>query len=176
MIIDNEYGTQGPRMSCKLTFLGVIWSILSLIIPIIISVAYYLPYWLVGSYHGIIQVSFGSFRRCNYPHMKNDGSIEIIKECGRYTTFGDIPSLSWQVLKYIYYDFIKNLIYYKITTILVGVGTAASLLVGFTVLAGCCLSDVITKSTSRTLGLIQLISGIYLFKNILSKIFNHITQ
>jgi hypothetical protein len=50
-------------------------------------------------------------------------------------------------------------IYTQITTILIGMGASASLLVAFTVLAGCCLSDVITRSTAKALGVIQLIGG-----------------
>jgi len=58
-------------------------------------------------------------------------------------TFGDIPSLSWQI-----------------TTILIGVGASASLLVSFTILYGCCLSGVITQSTAKVLGWIQFIAAL----------------
>jgi hypothetical protein len=98
MIIDRESEVRVERMGCRLTAGGVIWTFLSLSAAILNCSGYYCPYWLKGSYHNAIDVSFGSFRRCNYPRLTNDGKIEIVIECGRYQTFGDIPSLSWQVL------------------------------------------------------------------------------
>ncbi|XP_054167394.1 LHFPL tetraspan subfamily member 6 protein-like [Oppia nitens] len=130
-------------MACKLTGAGIMWTSLSLAAAILNCAGYYVPHWIRGSYHNAIDVSFGSFRRCNYPRLTNDGRLEIVSECGRYRTFADIPSLSWQI-----------------TTILMGIGVSISLLVAFTVLASCCLSDVITKRSAKTIGVIQLIAAI----------------
>jgi len=129
-------------MCCRLTPIGVIWALLSLISSLLNSTGYYLPFWIKGQLHGT-DVYLGSFRRCNYPTLTREGKFEIVHECGRYTTFGDIPSLYWQI-----------------TTIVVGVAAAISLLVSFTAFSGCCMSDVITKGTARALGLIQLLAGV----------------
>ena len=98
MIIDRQSEVRTQRMGCKLTAVGIIWTSLSLAAAILNCSGYYIPYWLIGSYHNAIDVSFGSFRRCNYPRLTDEGKVEIVIECGRYRTFGDIPSLSWQVL------------------------------------------------------------------------------
>jgi len=148
MIIDQEIEAKPSSeiMCCKLTVSGVIWTFLSLAAAILNSAGYYVPYWIVGSYHNnSIPVAFGSFRRCNYPRLTNEGNIEIVIECGRYMTFGDIPTLSWQI-----------------STIVMGLGAAASLLVAFTIVAGCCLSDVITQTTAKAMGGIQLIAALLL--------------
>lgn len=75
----------------------VLWTATSLTASIIITSGFWLPYWIQGSYHQVIDVSFGSFRRCNYPQLDENGRIQIIPKCGRYKTFADIPSLSWKV-------------------------------------------------------------------------------
>lgn len=129
-------------IASSLTATGVIWAALSLIAAILNSAGFYMPYWMKGTLSDGTGVSFGSFRRCNYPRLTPDGKLEMVHECGRYTSFLDIPSMSWQA-----------------TTISVGLGAAVSLLVAFTAMSACCLADVITKTTARILGLIQLLAG-----------------
>ncbi|GFW01524.1 LHFPL tetraspan subfamily member 6 protein [Trichonephila clavipes] len=131
-----------PPVASSLTITGVIWACLSLISAILNAAGFYMPYWMKGTLSDGTDVSFASFRRCNYPRLTPEGKLEMIHECGRYTSFLDIPSTSWQV-----------------TTVTVGLGAAVSLLVAFTALSACCLADVITKTTARILGLIQLIAG-----------------
>ncbi|CAG2106019.1 unnamed protein product [Medioppia subpectinata] len=97
MIIDSQPEVRTQRaMGCRLTAAGIMWTSLSLAAAILNCTGYYVPYWLRGSYHNAIDVSFGSFRRCNYPRLTDEGKIEIINQCGRYRTFADIPSLPWQ--------------------------------------------------------------------------------
>lgn len=69
----------------KLLFCAFIfWTALSFATSILICSGYWLPYWFKGSYHQAIDVSFGAFRRCNYPSLDEHGRIFIIGECGRY--------------------------------------------------------------------------------------------
>lgn len=87
--------TKPPQiLSCSF----VLWATASFTASILICSAFWLPYWIQGSYHGSIDVSFGSFRRCNYPQLDRHGRIQIIPKCGRYKSFSDIPSLPWKVL------------------------------------------------------------------------------
>ncbi|XP_013782193.1 lipoma HMGIC fusion partner-like [Limulus polyphemus] len=132
-----------PVLASSMTATGVFWACLSLASAILNCAGFYLPFWLQGVLFNSTEVSFGSFRRCSYPQMKEDGEVQIVRECGRYTTFQDIPSISWQI-----------------TTITVGVGAATSLLVAFTALAACCVTDVVTKRTARALGLVQVLTAI----------------
>ncbi|XP_067143395.1 LHFPL tetraspan subfamily member 6 protein-like isoform X2 [Centruroides vittatus] len=129
-------------MPVAATGVGLLWSVLSLIASVLNSVGFYSPYWLRGTSFNRTQVTFGSFRRCVYPRLGEDGDWVMVYECGRYTTFSDIPSVSWQIV-----------------TVAVGVGSAISLLAAFTAIASCCISDVLTKSTARILGMIQLLAG-----------------
>ncbi|CAL1279571.1 unnamed protein product [Larinioides sclopetarius] len=131
-----------PPVASSLTITGVIWACLSMISAILSATGFYMPYWIKGTLSDGTDVSFASFRRCNYPRLTAEGKLEMVHECGRYTSFLDIPSTSWQV-----------------TTVTVGLGAAVSLLVAFTALSACCLADVITKTTARILGLIQLFAG-----------------
>ncbi|XP_022241955.1 lipoma HMGIC fusion partner-like [Limulus polyphemus] len=132
-----------PVLASSLTATGVFWASLSLAAAILNCAGFYLPFWFQGALFNSTEVSFGSFRRCSYPRMNEDGGVQIIHECGRYTTFHDIPSVSWQI-----------------TTISVGVGAATSLLVAFTALAACCVADVVTKRVARALGLVQVLTAI----------------
>ncbi|XP_023209576.1 LHFPL tetraspan subfamily member 6 protein-like [Centruroides vittatus] len=132
-----------PPMATSLTATGVVWSSLSLASAILNCAGFYLPLWIRGQLPDGTEVTFGSFRRCNYPRFSETGKLDMVHECGRYTTFADIPSLSWQI-----------------STITVGLGASVSLLVTFTSLAACCVSDVITKYTARVLGVVQLMAAL----------------
>lgn len=132
-----------PPLASSLTATGVFWACISLAAALLSCAGFYLPYWIKGTLSDGTEVSFGSFRRCNYPRLTAEGKLEMVHECGRYTSFPDIPSVSWQV-----------------TTVTVGIGAAISLLVAFTALSACCLADVVTKTTARILGLIQLIAAL----------------
>lgn len=91
-----------------------------------------------------VDAYFSSFRRCNYPRVSSAGVVEIVQECGRYSRFWDIPSPWWQA-----------------STILVGVASALSLLVGVTAAAACCVTYVVHTGTARAAGFIQLCAGKY---------------
>lgn len=131
-----------PPLASSLTPTGVVWAFLSLVASLISATGFYLPFWISGNLSDGTEVSFGSFRRCNYPRLTSEGVLVMVRECGRYTAFSDIPSASWQA-----------------ATVSVGLGAALALLVAFTALSACCLADVITKTTARILGLVQLLAG-----------------
>ncbi|XP_076363238.1 LHFPL tetraspan subfamily member 6 protein-like isoform X1 [Tachypleus tridentatus] len=132
-----------PVFASSLTATGVFWACLSLAAAILICSGFYLPFWLQGALFNSTEVSFGSFRRCSYPRMEEDGGFQIVHECGRYTTFHDIPSVSWQI-----------------STITVGFGASTSLLVAFTTISACCVADVVTKRAARVLGLVQTLTAV----------------
>ncbi|XP_076057545.1 LHFPL tetraspan subfamily member 6 protein-like [Oratosquilla oratoria] len=130
-------------MASSLTGVGVVWAVLSLTATLLLCTGFYLPYWIKGSLAGDTNTYFGSFRRCNYPRLNAFGQVEIVRECGRYSSFWSIPSAWWQV-----------------TTVLVGVGAGLSLLVAVTALAACCLTHVIHTTSARAAGMLQFIAGL----------------
>lgn len=58
--------------------------------------------------------------------------------------FGDIPSPWWQA-----------------STVLVGTGSALSLLVAVTAVSACCITYVVHSTTAKTAGVLQLIAGMF---------------
>ena len=131
-----------------LSGVGVFWAFSSFLGSIAASVGFYLPYWLSGYMANDIAtpVHFGVFRRCNYPSLDENGQIKIIMECGRYTTFADIPSTSWQI-----------------ATLTIGVGCGLSFLVSVTAMFGLCVKGVVIPTVARTAGIIQMCSGMVWF-------------
>ena len=127
-----------------LSGVGVFWAFSSLLGSVAASVGFYLPYWLSGfmAYDIATPVHFGVFRRCNYPSLDVKGHTKIIMECGRYTTFMDIPSTSWQI-----------------ATLTIGAGCCLALLVSVTAMFGVCLKGVVIPTVARTAGIIQICSG-----------------
>lgn len=157
-----------PEMRMTMSCVGYIWTLLSFLSMGLACVGFYLPFWLEGHMrdwawaHGMTRGvtrdwslshegtqtgtrSFlGVFRRCNYPRLVAEGQIEIVMECGRYAEFWDIPSLWW-----------------KVTTVIIGVGCGLSLLVSFTSILSICIEDVISKTIAKVGGLLQFIAGNY---------------
>jgi hypothetical protein len=129
-------------MPTQLNGVGILWGVLSLLGCAASSVGFYLPYWIKGIVRNETVSYLGTFRRCNYPVLTKTGEVRIIMECGRYTTFDDIPSLWWQL-----------------TTIVVGVGCGLSVLIAFVILFGCCLADVFGKASAKVSGIVQLLAG-----------------
>ncbi|XP_022204919.1 LHFPL tetraspan subfamily member 6 protein [Nilaparvata lugens] len=129
-------------MATSLTSVGLVWAIVSLIASLLCCSGFYLPFWLQGRLLGKVDAYFSSFRRCNYPRVTQQGVVEIVHECGRYSRFRDIPSVWWQA-----------------STVLVGAGSALSLLVAVTALAACCISYVVHTATARAAGCIQLLAA-----------------
>ena len=134
-------------MASSFNAAGFVWSFLSFSGALLSSFGFYMPYWLEGSmkdYNGSDLVVFlSTFRRCNYPLMDQDsGTVTIVRQCGRYTTFHDIPSISWQV-----------------ACVACGVGSGLAMLVALISLAGCCLSDLISHAVAKCLGGLQLVAG-----------------
>ncbi|XP_052782679.1 LHFPL tetraspan subfamily member 6 protein-like [Mya arenaria] len=133
-----------------LSGIGVFWAFTSILSATISCVGYFMPHWFIGriTLHQpgkspeIVPVHFGIFRRCNYPYIGDDGKLTIIHECGRYTAFSDIPSVSWQI-----------------TTLLVGAGCCLCFLVALTAMFGVCVKGVVIPTVARTAGIIQMCSG-----------------
>lgn len=110
-----------------------------------------MPFWLQGIIHhdeGDFDTHLGVFRRCNYLIPLTDSVAKrpatiIVRECGRYTTFWDIPGVWWQT-----------------ATVTIGVGCGLSILVAFSALLCCCVRDSMSKNLARMAGVTQLVSGI----------------
>lgn len=131
-------------MSSGLSKVGVIWALTSFLSAAAASVGFYLPFWLQGWMRDerVTPVYFGVFRRCNYPKLMETGLIKVVEECGRYTTFHDIPSTSW-----------------RIAAVLVGVGCGIAILVSFTALLAMCIKDIFSETAVRVAGVVQLFAG-----------------
>uniref|UniRef100_A0A1B6BX06 LHFPL tetraspan subfamily member 6 protein n=1 Tax=Clastoptera arizonana TaxID=38151 RepID=A0A1B6BX06_9HEMI len=128
------------KMATSLSGTGFVWAFLSLVAAFLCCSGFYLPFWIQGRLMGKVDAYFSSFRRCNYPRVTSQGVVEIVMECGRYSRFGDIPSPWWQA-----------------STVLVGIGSALSLLVAVTATAACCITYVIHTATAKIAGTVQLL-------------------
>ncbi|CAG5132068.1 unnamed protein product [Candidula unifasciata] len=131
----------------SVTCIGKLWALTSFVASVACAVGYYFPYWLEGFYvtdNGeLVPMYFGVFRRCAYPRLGADGRVEIVNECGIYSSFTDIPSLYWQI-----------------STVTVGAGTCLALLLSLTSLVCLCVRDIITVKVARTGGVLQLLAGL----------------
>ncbi|XP_054264770.1 LHFPL tetraspan subfamily member 6 protein-like [Macrosteles quadrilineatus] len=130
-------------MATTLTGLGFVWAFLSLAAAITCCSGFYLPFWIQGKLMGKVDAYFSSFRRCNYPRVTSQGAVEIVMECGRYSRFWDIPSPWWQA-----------------STVMVGTGSALSLLVAVTAVSACCITYVVHTSSARIAGALQLFAAL----------------
>ncbi|XP_008201156.1 LHFPL tetraspan subfamily member 6 protein isoform X1 [Tribolium castaneum] len=130
-------------MATSLTGVGILWATLSLAAALLCCSGFYLPFWIQGRLLGKVDAYFSSFRRCNYPRVSPQGVVEIVQECGRYSKFWDIPSPWWQA-----------------STVLVGTGSALSLLIAVTATAACCITYVVHSGTARVAGSLQLTAAL----------------
>ncbi|CAH0388025.1 unnamed protein product [Bemisia tabaci] len=130
-------------MPGSLSAVGTIWSMFSLTAAVLCCCGFYLPFWIQGRLLERADAYFSSFRRCNYPRLTARGDIEIVMECGRYSRFEDIPSVWWQV-----------------TTIVMCLGCALSVLASVTALSACCFSYVLHSTSAKTTGGIQLLAAL----------------
>ncbi|XP_026479541.1 LHFPL tetraspan subfamily member 6 protein-like [Ctenocephalides felis] len=73
-------------MATSLTPVGVVWACLSFCAAMLCCTGFYLPFWIQGRLLGKVDAYFSSFRRCNYPRVSASGGIEIVQECGRYSS------------------------------------------------------------------------------------------
>lgn len=107
---------------------------------------FFLPYWIKGQlkrHPSTVATFFGTFRRCAFPQISADQTeIVIINECGRYSSFLDIPSVYWQL-----------------TTLIVGMGFALTLLSAVVSFLACWVARMWTGNFIRTLGMIHLSAG-----------------
>lgn len=132
---------KAENMRSSLTLVGTLWAFLSLVTAVASSTSYFLPYWLFGSQLGK-QVSFSTFRRCNYPVRGEGHSLIMVEECGRYASFSAIPSLAWQMC-----------------TVVTGAGCALLLLVALAAVLGCCMEELISRMMGRCMGAAQFVGG-----------------
>ncbi|GMT31804.1 hypothetical protein PFISCL1PPCAC_23101, partial [Pristionchus fissidentatus] len=130
-----------------LTFIGVLWMIMSSVATALLAGGIIIPEWLIGtvSANGKTVVAFfGAYKRCNYPIYDEDSSmIALVEECGRYSSFFVVPSLYWQV-----------------TILLVVSGTSLSLLLTFLIIPALCTQHVINASTAVVVGFFQIVAAI----------------
>ena len=119
-------------MGCSLSYIGILWAFLSFITMGFSCVGFYLPFWLEGAILGETKTSLGVFRRCNYPTLNEHGEVIVIMECGRYSTFYDIPSFWWQV-----------------ATVSVGTGCCLTIMVAFAAILACCMRDILTHNIAK---------------------------
>ncbi|XP_022088089.1 lipoma HMGIC fusion partner-like isoform X2 [Acanthaster planci] len=126
-------------MGMGLTAVGVVWTLASLLATCLCCAGFVFPYWIAGAtLDGRHVFHFGLFRRCNYPTANG----EIALGCGRYSSFEDIPTLSWQL-----------------GTLLIGAGCLVSMLVAFTGVLACCMKDLVTQKVGRVAGVLQLFAA-----------------
>lgn len=124
-----------------LSGIGVCWAFSSLLAAIASCIGFYLPFWLRGTM-GDNPVYFGVFRRCNYPRTDASGTLIMVNECGRYSTFDDIPSFSW-----------------KIATLTIGVGCGVAMLVSLTAILAVCIRGIVSPAVAKVAGILQLCAG-----------------
>ncbi|XP_067405817.1 LHFPL tetraspan subfamily member 1 protein [Emydura macquarii macquarii] len=129
-------------MGSSLTLAGALWAFLSFITAVASSASYFMPYWLLGSQLGK-PVSFSTFRRCTYPARTEERKLVMVEECGKYASFGAIPSLSWQIC-----------------TVVTGIGSALLLLVALAAVLGCCVEELISRMMGRFMGAAQFVGGL----------------
>lgn len=128
-------------MASSFTRLGTLWALLSVLSAATSCTSFFMPYWLFGFQMGK-PVSFGTFRRCTYPAQTHESNLVMVEECGRYSSFAAIPSLSWQIC-----------------TLVTGIGCALLLLASMAAVIGCCIGDLISRMTGRFHGAMQFIGG-----------------
>lgn len=133
-----------------LSGVGVFWAFTSFLSSVISCVGFFMPYWITGQMKfpfnaetgQHVPIHFGIFRRCNYPAINSDGDLTMTLECGRYTTFGDIPSTAWQI-----------------ATLTIGTGCGICLLTALTAMFGVCVKGVVVPMVARSAGILQMCSG-----------------
>ncbi|KAK2156366.1 hypothetical protein LSH36_215g03000 [Paralvinella palmiformis] len=131
----------GVGLSCA----GVFWAILSFLSLGAACVGFYLPYWLEGEIHlngESIPTFIGVFRRCHYLRLSAHGDIEVVRECGRYETFFDIPSQWWQI-----------------STVTISAGCILLLFVSVAGIFSCCVQGVLSHTSAKVAGVLQFIAA-----------------
>ncbi|KAF8385033.1 lhfp-4 [Pristionchus pacificus] len=130
-----------------LTFIGVLWMIVSCLATALLAGGIIIPEWLIGSVSAngkTVLAFFGAYKRCNYPIFDEESSmIALVEECGRYSSFFVVPSLYWQL-----------------TIILVVTGTSLSMLLSFLIIPSLCTQHVINASSAIIVGFFQIVAAI----------------
>ncbi|GMT05363.1 hypothetical protein PENTCL1PPCAC_27537, partial [Pristionchus entomophagus] len=133
--------------SSGLTFIGVLWMVVSAVATALLAGGIIIPEWLIGtvSANGKTVIAFfGAYKRCNYPIFDEESSmIALVEECGRYSSFFVVPSLYWQI-----------------AIVLVVFGTSLSLLLSFLIIPSLCTAHVITASSAIIVGFFQIVAAI----------------
>lgn len=131
-------------MSHSLTIAGFLWVILSVLGAFAASSGFFLPYWIQGQIYNTT-VYLGVFRRCNFLKKRANGLSILVQACGRYASFQDIPSEAW-----------------KASTVMIGIGCGFLLVVAFTAMFSCCCKDIVTRTSARVAGALQVLAGFLL--------------
>ncbi|GMR30475.1 hypothetical protein PMAYCL1PPCAC_00670 [Pristionchus mayeri] len=134
-------------MASGLTFIGVLWMLVSCVATVLLAGGIIVPEWLIGtvSANGRTVVAFfGAYKRCNYPIYDEAASMfALVEECGRYSSFFVVPSLYWQL-----------------AILLVVAGTSLSLLLSFLIIPSLCTRHVINASSAIIVGFFQIVAAI----------------
>ena len=128
-------------MSNNLTLTGFFWVIFSVLSALAASTGFFLPYWIQGQIYNTT-VYLGVFRRCNFLEKQANGLSVLVRACGRYASFQDIPSEAW-----------------KASTVMIGIGCGFLLVVAFTAIFSCCCKDILTRTSARVGGALQVMAG-----------------
>lgn len=131
-------------MSNNLTLTGFFWVIFSVLSALAASTGFFLPYWIQGQIYNTT-VYLGVFRRCNFLEKQANGLSVLVRACGRYASFQDIPSDAW-----------------KASTVMIGIGCGFLLVVAFTAIFSCCCKDILTRTSARVGGALQVMAGFLL--------------
>ena len=143
--------SSGSKMGTSLSCIGMLWSLFSFLSMLATFVGFFMPFWITGHLSAperpnqTAATHFGLWRRCNYLILTKRDTLDIQEACGRYADFTDIPTIWW-----------------KIATVLVGVGCALSVFISFLGLLTCCISKVMSKNLAKTTAVFQFIAGKYI--------------
>ncbi|XP_055352490.1 LHFPL tetraspan subfamily member 6 protein-like [Paramacrobiotus metropolitanus] len=121
--------------------------IMSLLSSAATCAGFFLPYWIKGQLKQqptVVATFFGTFRRCAFPQISADQTeIVIVNECGRYSSFMDIPSVYWQL-----------------TTLVVGAGSSLTLFSAVISFLACWVNEMWNKLFIKVLGILHLAAGL----------------
>uniref|UniRef100_A0A1I7WU21 Aa_trans domain-containing protein n=1 Tax=Heterorhabditis bacteriophora TaxID=37862 RepID=A0A1I7WU21_HETBA len=162
-----------------LTWIGLIWALLSTIATALIVGGLLTPEWLIGTVRvndHEMSAYFGAYKRCNYPVFDREANrVALVSDCGRYESFSAVPSHFWQLaiisaasgeellhLSHFFLTFhyilltISSILYF----LLLRIGSSLSLLLVLLLLPSICMSDIVTNSSALIVGFFQIIAAV----------------
>ena len=135
-------------MCGSLTGHGWLWATVSILAAGAAGTAFYWADWINGPAlmpeARNVTFEYGLFRRCNFlePNASNPSQMILRTDCGRYENFDEIPSVWW-----------------KVGTVLDGVGAGLLVLVALTAFFALFLEDVCNNVLAYLAGATQLLAG-----------------